>query len=71
MNKAYQKNREYSGYNYQKTHEISEKKRHQATLNDPDAQPLTKEKLLKFKRVNPFITKNKTLYSILILTPGH
>jgi len=37
MNKAYQKNREYNGYNYQKTHEISEKKRHQATLNAPDA----------------------------------
>jgi len=32
---------------YEKAREISEKERHQAALNGPDAHPLIKEELLK------------------------
>jgi len=31
---------------------------HKAALEDPDAQPQTKEKLEQFKRVNPFAKKS-------------
>jgi len=31
---------------------------HKAALEDPDAQPQTKEELERFKRVNPFANKS-------------
>lgn len=38
---------------------MTEEELHDAALSDPDAQPLTKEQLKHFKRVNPNLPKKE------------
>jgi len=38
---------------------MTEEQLHEAALSDPDAQPLTKEQLKHFKRVNPNLPKKE------------
>jgi len=47
-----------SDIDYSAIDKMTDKKVHQAALEDPRAQPQTTEELQKFKRVNPFAKKS-------------
>ena len=51
-----------SDIDYSKIDDISDEEVNQHALNDPDAQPLTKQQLLNFKRVNPLAKKASEVF---------